>query len=437
MTRAYLLWRTFVLITLSLAAFQLAGQIPVSFDPPVPDSRSFVTATVIASSCYGALQASVDGSVINLNLQPGACGVAVPVALKAKLGLLAAGTWDVRVTGAPTNYTTKLVVRGVDPFRAVPSGGPTSGGNRVYLFNDLGRDPELGSPVTITFGDQVVKDIFRTGAGWFSFIAPPHAAGDIDVTVSYQMNATESKQYVTRAAYRYTDAIDDPYATEPLLFPIAYEGVGAYGSRWTTENTIHFLYWVFPLVSFAEPPCGGCPTTIDQHDTFERLDKVSYPAGLALRILRGTRAALAPSSRIRDLSRQAESAGVEIPVVSESGFRPLVTLENIPSDARFRIMLRVWSLAPVASPVATCLNKPLTGGNQPGCFNLAFSQPTANTLAFASVDLTPMLQSLAAADNVWLNLGDTLGPSFGQGRYWAMLSITNNDTQEVTIVTPQ
>ncbi|MBK5258097.1 MAG: hypothetical protein JJE51_00760 [Thermoanaerobaculia bacterium] len=49
------------------------------------------------------------------------------------------------------------------------------------------------------------------------------------------------------------------------------------------------------------------------------------------------------SLRVRDLSRQSSSAGVEVPVVPEQDFREgVITLIDVPTDARFRHSLRVY-----------------------------------------------------------------------------------------------
>ena len=50
-------------------------------------------------------------------------------------------------------------------------------------------------------------------------------------------------------------------------------------------------------------------------------------------------------SRLRDLSRNASSAGMEVPLVHEADFRAdEINLNAIPRDARFRLTLRVYGL---------------------------------------------------------------------------------------------
>src|SRR6185369_3335628 len=133
------------------------------------------------------------------------------------------------------------------------------------------------------------------------------------------------------------------------------------------------------------------------------------------------------NSRIRDLSRSAQTAGSELPVVRESDFRgSQVRLLNVPTGANFRATLRVWSsgepvdffyvasdqiltFAPIQPPL-----KPVQAGLRYGTFDLT-------GFVNANVDHLDLTVSL---------------PKSG-ARVWAMVSITNNDTQQVTIVSAQ
>jgi hypothetical protein len=238
--------------------------------------------------------------------------------------------------------------------------------------------------------------------------------------------------YVTRAAYRYYDdaAGPDPLVFEPVLFPIAFEGAGAYGSQWTTENSVIVEGFIYPdpgLVLFWKPPCATCPTTFGAENVI-RLEKATAAAGAVVYLARGTGEALQTSSRIRDLSRQAQSAGTGIPVVRESHFRKAVTLPSIPTDARFRVMLRVWATDIDPNTIAYVL---APGSSEVRGVPLQFSRTPSSPYAFASADLTPILPTLPH----WREV-DVLVVNYSTVPLWAMVSITNNDTQEVTIIAP-
>ena len=408
----------------------------LTFDQPSPDSQTFITATLYPSvSCSPKWPiVTVTGSkiVVELQYNPGLCIASfVAPPMKANIGTLRGGVYDVvGINIASQDIHEKLVVRDVDPMRAIPPGGKTTGGNDVQLSFDNFMPPGGTMRVTIDGNDAPVT------SGSYTYLvctAPPHAAGDADIVVTHQHDG-ETDTYTMRAAYRYFDAAapPDPFLFEPVLFPVAFEGSGAYGSEWTTENWIG-LQWRTPpgIVEFWKPPCSTCPSRFDSRLAgwvpSMRLDKATSPSGQLLYLFRGTSNSLRAWSRIHDLSRQAQSAGVEVPPVFERDFKPVIDLMNVPTDSRFRVMLRVWSLngVPATSYVAG-----LRGAKNLS-IPLTFSAPTTEALAFASADLTPLLQQFPPASLAGVQIARD-----ENSRFWAMVTITNNETQEVTIITP-
>jgi hypothetical protein len=111
--------------------------------------------------------------------------------------------------------------------------------------------------------------------------------------------------------------------------------------------------------------------------------------------------------RIRDTSRSDKSLGTEIPVVFARDTARTATLgissfENAPLDFR-------------------------TAQLSSGCASSACDSP-----AFTSIDLDALLPANRPERvNVHLFTG------VRDARLWAMITLTNNETQEVTTVTPQ
>jgi hypothetical protein len=152
------------------------------------------------------------------------------------------------------------------------------------------------------------------------------------------------------------------------------------------------------------------------------------PWGHVLYALRGTTGSLALASRIRDTSRQSQTAGTEVPVVRESDFRGQIRFMNIPVDARYRVMLRLWSLGDFPTFIATVDSIPAQ--QQP----LTVSKVPGTSMWFGTLDVTSLLTK---ANNNPTNLAVTGAPNpLLSPLIWGMLSITNNDTQQVTIVSP-
>jgi hypothetical protein len=133
-------------------------------------------------------------------------------------------------------------------------------------------------------------------------------------------------------------------------------------------------------------------------------------------------------SRLRDLSRSASSAGIELPLVREADFRAdEVNLNAIPRDARFRLTLRVYGLDAGGDVTIEQLD---ANGNLLGTTVLTLAPPADPSLlsgyAQVALDTTP--------DTTPIRL--RIRPRTSNLRIWALASITNNVTSEVTLVQP-
>src|SRR5947209_4602779 len=112
---------------------------------------------------------------------------------------------------------------------------------------------------------------------------------------------------------------------------------GAGGSVWETDlwatNTSNqpVIYQIAPCLQAAD--CNGA-NTISPQSTASLGDSLARPAGRWLPF----DPAVHLESRLRDLSRNASSAGVELPIIREADFRAdEINLNAIPRDAGFRI----------------------------------------------------------------------------------------------------
>jgi len=153
------------------------------------------------------------------------------------------------------------------------------------------------------------------------------------------------------------------------------------------------------------------------------------PWGHVLYAIRGTAASLDLASRIRDTSRQAQTAGTEVPVVRERDFRGQLRFLNLPVDARYRVTLRLWSLVDYAPFIVSvdsipAQQLPLTIAKIPG-----------TSMYFGTLDVTSLLAKANSNPAILTVAG--INGSLPPPAIWGMLSITNNDTQQVTIVSPQ
>jgi hypothetical protein len=134
--------------------------------------------------------------------------------------------------------------------------------------------------------------------------------------------------------------------------------------------------------------------------------------------------------RLRDLTRNASSAGVELPIVREDEFvSDEVHLLGVPRDPKFRITFRFYGLD--ASPVlnvdqidqsGTIVRNDIVFLGRPSAeYRVApgYAQLSIDPASQAATPLRIRIRSLSAST-----------------KFWAFASVTNNDTSEVTLILP-
>lgn len=234
--------------------------------------------------------------------------------------------------------------------------------------------------------------------------------------------------------------------TEILLVPVfGVARPGAFGSVWITSFTVRndsdTRGYLIPL------PCelGICPpgqyvqaqTSIDPPPL-----GAAYVGGALFYVDKSTAANFHYSLRAVDTSKNALDAGVEVPVVRESAAsQSKIVLPTVPIDARFRPLLRVFDIdaQPITQVRVNIFD--VNGGATLASVVLSLVAPLSRpTVAypiepgFAQIgswlDTFPQLSGRSA-----VRLEVT--PVTPGLRFWAFVTITNNDTQHVTVVTPQ
>ncbi len=373
-----------------------AARAQLRFFPAYPDSHTAVRAAWSAAVCGPDIpKVTVSGSSIEIHVDVVpvvACIATLPIVqTEVALGVLPAGTYDVRTSGegVPPLEAT-LVVRGVDPFRVTPPGAPLTGGGEVMLVHDDNvYEYAAAPPYSVEFGGVPAQSV-RLGQYGLMVVPPPHAAGLVDVT----WRSAQGRSETARSSFRYYDPSEgaDPFVFERVLFPVAFEGAGAYGSQWTTDNSAYGHEVVLADGS--------------KRNGVVLLPKVSQADGSSLFVGRGAYRDLSFSSRIRDLSRQAESAGTAVPVVRENDFRTSMAFYDIPHGPNYRVTLRVWTTEDGGYPDA--------------------KRVSPDGLPFVIKDVTATLSP-----------DQPLVVTSFRGQLFALLTVTNNVTQQVTVMTPR
>lgn len=234
-------------------------------------------------------------------------------------------------------------------------------------------------------------------------------------------------------------------------FVLPFSGAlpGAYGSQWVTRTTL--LYSGNEPITISPPPlcfAGECPFSILLPPGLGPLPVVNYgaPAEGTLVTVSDDGRNLVLKSRVRDLTRSGDGEGTEVPVPREGEFRTTpLRLLDLPLSQNGRANVRIYTLPEFAggeieiryflSPVFD----PSSGG-----YDAEVRLLTTETLALqprhAGGGYAPMVlvngielkPGLVSAENVWIEI---VPLRIGMPIY-AFASITNNQTQSVTIVTP-
>ena len=370
-----------------------------------------------------------NGRAITIPFGP-VCGprVAPQFFVTADLGVLPAGVYDVTVTytGSDTPFAqAKLVVQDADPaFVVAPNVYSGAGDVTISSYKILSCDLSSPCPLPVIRFDNVAATNARfTGQNTITVTPPPHAVGVVDVTME-QAGGTS----VSHAAFEYytPSPTPDPAFFERVLFPVASSGPGAFGAQWQTELA---LYNGNP---FPFTVMGGAAGPQANESVILYLS--SEPAGESGFVLRQSMRNANFSLRVRDLSRDATDFGTAIPVVRESGFydRPF-SIVNVPADPRYRVALRLYAY----------------DGTPRLELRIVSMQNPPKELADSFVTVEPFFGSLHA----FAYIGDLLkefpqlagnGPlrievsgANPETTAWAFVSVTNNDTQHVTVISPQ
>ena len=251
---------------------------------------------------------------------------------------------------------------------------------------------------------------------------------------------------------------------EIVLIPVFYFGPGAHASTWETRATVVNVgdaAGSMPVPMLGLPfdrECGPPDGELPRFGEKAICSGYESPSGVLLYIPRTLEPAdVQINARVRDLSRNAESAGLEIPIVRETEFREGdFFLTRIPSDARFRANLRVYGGLEIFSSNqrhihrggrlgieiydAEDLSTPLvTTAVQLSPPGYAYESSRPVHPSFASIpDVTAAFPQLRDVSEYTVRVvpSESFSDPSWDHNYWGFVTITNNETQEVTTVSP-
>ncbi len=353
---------------------------------------------------------------------------------------LAAGTYHVELRLAGSTVMrfaeTDLTVTGPPPGIEISPAFDANAGNRVVRI----RGSFPGTVPTVFFGTKAAEGVERISESELHAVVPFQTnVRVVDVTVR-----GENYTYVLPSGFTY---VNGDYT--PILVPVyASRPVpGAFGSLWQTE--LRFLnrsdVSLIPAIDILYAAGDFRPGQVNSPAlTLPRDDVDSPPVALAW-----IRRELAPfvsiQLRVRDLSRQAETWGTDVPVVY--GGKYDLNLLDVPVREGFRSLLRIYSAvyggccgvevkfrANDGKELATRtlqLQHPngSIGGLVPPPYKREGSRELPLQPAYAEIDLRS-IPELEGQEAVWIQVNPTMAS-------WALVSVTNDATQHVTIIAPR
>lgn len=240
-----------------------------------------------------------------------------------------------------------------------------------------------------------------------------------------------------------------PYSRVLLPLFLSDPAPGAYGSVWASAFVIHNGSATHSYIIRSCPPAEACTADL-ANDEDLRPNKTE--TGLPARYPKPTNGAagtvlwlespdgsdseglnVSYSLRVVDLSRTATAAGTEVPVVRERALRSTtIHLLNVPTDSRFRTALRIFEMN-----LATADFRVHVFDQQSGA-QLFEQVVTTTTHGVTPQEFTPGFAEMSDLVSAGANpIRVEIEPLSAGAAFWAYVSITNNDSQQITLVTPQ
>ncbi|HEV7484735.1 MAG TPA: IPT/TIG domain-containing protein [Thermoanaerobaculia bacterium] len=339
-------------------------------------------------------------------------------------------------------FAQKAIIRDVSRNLGSTRGGTLltlSGSNLLPTVRCL-----LACPTTVMFGDAMatLKGAVPT---MLHVLTPPHAPGTVDITI----NIAGEAPIVLANAFTYSANAEANFAR--VMLPLYFDGVvkGQYGSEWTTSlwirNNGTDAVSITPWSCADGQDCGGAPPAYALPSS-RSLRSLAPLSGVSdgnpsrwLYLSQEGAADVSFSLRFADQSRGLTDAGIDMPVIRENeALYGSAQLFNVPLKSSFRVTLRLYELGDVSSRFRVTIYPQSELDEQP----IHSEEVTATVQSgsfpakagYATLDVTGLLHLEKAWPDV---VRIEITPLTAGSRYWSFASLTNNDTQMVTLVTPQ
>ena len=327
---------------------------------------------------------------------------------------------------------------------------PTSGG-RISILT-AGWSPLDCATICnfdIIIGGQAVPRANMYGWGpEISVTVPPHPASYADLELRHPYGEPAFQ----KNAILFVDEADQETVLLPAGGTSEQATPGAFGSQWRTSTLVvndsdRTLRIDVPRFNpFGQPPFVAQFVDLEPHATYDLPLFASYP--LVVRIPRAFAEQIAFQTRVYDESRATLNFGTHVPSVREQEFhRSRIVIAGVPTADPFRATLRIYS--PDRNPRTfhvTLLTQPeqgaLPAGGAPVQRGTVITELQASTqftdANWASLPYSVPYSQLQLPPLGRAHVQVVIEPvDDGAAPFWAFVSITNNETQHVTVLTPR
>ena len=328
-----------------------------------------------------------------------------------------------------------------------PNSGPPSGGTTVVIRgtgfsnNCIFCTPPLLTDPEVFFDGVRAADVFFIDSTTLEVVTPPHIPGSVSVFVT-QWDGSDPDHDTLVNGFTYEGETYDAY--DPVLFPIFTPPVfGQGGSEFRTtakfwnkgDQPVTFYGLEISCILIDPPVQPQNPFTLPprQEQSLDLYPECSQTTGKLFYVPKGERG-LAGSLRVWEVSKQTGNHGVEIPVVRREDFdERSIALVDVPNDPNFRLTLRVYGLNRGAAFVNVTYGQKVV--QLPMQFSSNIFEPSyAVYTGFTPPPGGPTPPFM----NVLVEVPRGPDGAVISGTpIWAFITVTNNETQHITTVTPQ
>jgi IPT/TIG domain len=333
-----------------------------------------------------------------------------------------------RLAAALLSLACALPLAAQTPYSISPAEVSSTGGTEVTVKGDFGA-----WPYGLIFGSEAVPAT-RVDEHTLKAITPPLLPGEYDVTVfEYDIGITTGIKLKVVGGF--------PPGFAQVLLPVFTPPVrGAFGSEFHTDlriaNTGTAPVNVYGLkIACAIVVCLPSARTVPFQ--IRGLDELApgdvEPDGNPTRVVVIKEAdlpQLAMNLRVHDVSRADLNFGTEIPIVRMDEFiQDQIVFTGVPTDARFRNTLRIYSQNMTDAIVKIGDREPVRLKMQPntGIWDVPYVAYTDFPVGAGDVRV-----EITGEDH-------SLNPRLAEPEIflWAMITVTNNETQVISTITPQ